>query len=87
MSTRIQKSRPTMRKEPRQARSRATVEAIVQAGPGGKAERYVPRGYGLAAGARVLAPRLVRRVLAGGAGEAMATSVTADREPDREPAR
>ena len=32
MSTRIKKSRATMRKEPRQARSRATVEAIVQAG-------------------------------------------------------
>lgn len=32
MSTRIQKSRMAMRKEPRQARSRATVDAIVQAG-------------------------------------------------------
>ena len=32
MSTRIQKSRLAMRKEPRQARSKATVEAIVQAG-------------------------------------------------------
>lgn len=32
MSTRIQKSRSAMRKEPRQARSRATVDAIVQAG-------------------------------------------------------
>src|SRR5882757_8447655 len=32
MSTRIPKSPATMRKEPRQARSRATVEAIVQAG-------------------------------------------------------
>ena len=32
MSTRIQKSRLAMRKEPRQARSRATVDAIVQAG-------------------------------------------------------
>lgn len=32
MSTRIAKQRSVMRKEPRQARSRATVEAIVQAG-------------------------------------------------------
>jgi short-subunit dehydrogenase len=42
-------------------------EAIVQAGPGGKAERYVPRPYWLAAAARILAPALVRRATAGGA--------------------
>ena len=42
-------------------------EAIVQAGPGGRAERYVPRPYGIAAGLRVLAPRLVRRATGGGA--------------------
>jgi short-subunit dehydrogenase len=42
-------------------------EAIVAAGPGGKAERYVPRAYGLAAALRVLAPGLVRRATAGGA--------------------
>lgn len=36
-------------------------EAIVQAGPGGRAERYVPRPYGLAAATRILVPRLVRR--------------------------
>jgi short-subunit dehydrogenase len=41
-------------------------EAIIAAGPGGKAERYVPRGYRLAAAARILAPGLVRRVTAGG---------------------
>lgn len=41
-------------------------EAIVAAGPGGKAERYVPRAYGLAAALRVLAPGLVRRATAGG---------------------
>ena len=40
-------------------------EAIVDAGPGGKAERYVPRPYGLAAAARILAPRLVRRATSG----------------------
>jgi short-subunit dehydrogenase len=36
-------------------------EAIVDAGPGGQAERYVPRPYRLAAVARTVAPRLVRR--------------------------
>jgi uncharacterized protein len=36
-------------------------EAIVDAGPGGQAERYVPRPYWLAAIARTVAPRLVRR--------------------------
>jgi short-subunit dehydrogenase len=36
-------------------------EAIVQTGPGGRAERYVPRPYWLAAVARTLLPRLVRR--------------------------
>jgi uncharacterized protein len=41
-------------------------EAIVQAGPGGRAERYVPRAYGIAAAMRVVAPRLVRRVTGGG---------------------
>jgi uncharacterized protein len=42
-------------------------EAIMQAGPGGKAERYVPRPYWLAAASRILTPRLVRRSVAGGA--------------------
>lgn len=32
MSTRVAKSQPTMRKEPRQARSRATVELMLEAG-------------------------------------------------------
>lgn len=38
-------------------------KAIVAAGPGGRAERYVPRAYRLAPLARVLAPGLWRRVL------------------------
>lgn len=42
-------------------------EAIVEAGPGGRPERYVPRYYWLAAAARILAPALVRRAVAGGA--------------------
>ena len=49
-------------------------EAIVEVGPGGKAERYVPRPYALAAIARILAPRLVRRVLSGGAASSLTTS-------------
>lgn len=38
-------------------------EAIMDAGPGGKAERYVPRIYWLAAALRIVAPRLVRRAM------------------------
>jgi short-subunit dehydrogenase len=52
-------------------------EAIMQAGPGGKAERYVPRPYWLAAAARLLAPALVRRALAGG-GFTTATKASAE---------
>jgi short-subunit dehydrogenase len=54
-------------------------EAILEAGPGGKAERYVPRGYALAAVARILAPRLVRRVLSGGAASTLTTRTAAER--------
>jgi short-subunit dehydrogenase len=43
-------------------------DAIWAAGPGGRAERYVPRAYWLAAATRALAPRLVRRALRGGGG-------------------
>jgi len=46
-------------------------DAIFAAGPGGKAERYVPRGYALAAALRTLAPGLTRRVLGGGGSAAM----------------
>jgi uncharacterized protein len=41
-------------------------DAIVEAGPGGKAERYVPRPYWLAAAARILLPGAVRRATGGG---------------------
>jgi short-subunit dehydrogenase len=58
-------------------------EAVVDAGLRGRAERYVPRGYALAAVARVLAPGLVRRVLAGGAASIMTTRTGAD-AADRE---
>ena len=52
-------------------------EAIFEAGPGGRAERYVPRAYALAAVARIVAPGLTRRVLSGGAASTLTTS-TAD---------
>jgi len=51
----------------------------VDAGPGGAAERYVPRPYWLAAALRVLAPRLVRRVLGGGGAVSMTPATGADR--------
>jgi short-subunit dehydrogenase len=50
-------------------------EAIMDAGPGGKPERYVPRFYGAAAVARITMPRLVRRATGGGA---MTTATGAD---------
>jgi short-subunit dehydrogenase len=53
-------------------------QAIFEAGIGRKAERYVPRPYGLAAALRVLAPALVRRALSGGAAQVMATTTSAD---------
>ncbi|MFL5897714.1 MAG: SDR family NAD(P)-dependent oxidoreductase [Solirubrobacterales bacterium] len=49
-------------------------EAIYECGPGGTAERYVPRPYGLAATARILLPSLTRRVLTGGAASSLTTS-------------
>ncbi|HEX5610614.1 MAG TPA: SDR family NAD(P)-dependent oxidoreductase [Solirubrobacterales bacterium] len=52
--------------------------AIYEVGPGGKPERYVPRGYALAAVARIVAPRLVRRVLTGGAASSLTTSTAAE---------
>jgi hypothetical protein len=42
-------------------------EAILDAGPGGHAERYVPRAYWVAAMLRIAAPGLVRRVTQRGA--------------------
>ncbi len=59
-------------------------EAIVEVGPGGKAERYVPRPYALAAILRMIAPGLVRRVLSGGAASSLTTS-TAEEGAHRGP--
>ena len=53
-------------------------EAIVETGLRGKAERYVPRPYALAAVARILLPGLVRRVLSGGAASSLTTSTAAE---------
>jgi short-subunit dehydrogenase len=49
-------------------------EAIFQAGPGRKAERYVPRPYALAAASRVLIPGVLRRVMGGGVASVMTTT-------------
>ncbi len=55
-------------------------EAIFQAGPGGRAERYVPRPYFLAAAARLLLPSLTRRVLSAGGASPLTTSTRPDLE-------
>jgi short-subunit dehydrogenase len=55
-------------------------DAIFEAGPGGKAERYVPRPYWLAAAARTLLPRAVRRATGGGKLP-LATRTKADELP------
>jgi uncharacterized protein len=60
-------------------------EAIYECGPGGRAERYVPRPYGLAAALRILTPSLVRRVLGGGAASSLTTSTAGDREKSSGP--
>ncbi|MGO9881804.1 MAG: SDR family NAD(P)-dependent oxidoreductase [Solirubrobacteraceae bacterium] len=52
-------------------------EAILEAGPGGHAERYVPRWYWIPAALRNLSPGLVRRAVAGG-GLATATKADTD---------
>jgi uncharacterized protein len=43
-------------------------EAIVDAGPGGRAERLTPRPWGVVVGLRTLAPGLVRRIARGMGG-------------------
>ncbi len=56
------------------SRPERVAEAIVDTGLRGKAERYVPRPYVLAAIARILAPGLTRRVLSDGAASNFTTS-------------
>jgi short-subunit dehydrogenase len=48
-------------------------EAIAEAGLGRRAERYVPRYYAVVAGLRTVAPGLVRRTLASGRADVLAT--------------
>jgi len=55
-------------------------QAIIDAGLNRKAERYVPRPYGLAAAARVLAPRLVRFATGPKAGARLIPSTRPDGE-------
>jgi len=62
------------------SRPEKVAEAVVECGPRGKAERYVPRPYALAGVARILSPRLVRRVLSGGAAAGLTTSTAAEAE-------
>ena len=56
----------------------AAADAVVDCAFGGKAERYVPRWYGVAAALRVVAPRLVRKAMGGSAARAMTTRTGAD---------
>lgn len=60
-------------------------EAVYECGPGGRAERYVPRPYALAAISRILFPALVRRVLTGGAASNLTTSTGGDRDQGPDP--
>jgi short-subunit dehydrogenase len=53
--------------------SEQAADAIVDAGLGRKAERYVPRFYGGIAALRTVAPGVLRRVLAGGGATVLAT--------------
>jgi short-subunit dehydrogenase len=57
-------------------------EAIVECWHG-KAERYVPRPYAIAAALRILAPRFTRRVLSGGSASRLTTTTGADSGGDQ----
>ncbi len=60
------------------SRPERVAEAIIDAGPRGRAERYVPRYYAVPAALRVLAPGLLRRLLSGGAAATLTTSTAAE---------
>ena len=53
-------------------------EAVFEAGPGGKAERYVPRPYELVGMLRMVAPGLLRRVMGGNAAKSLTTKTGSD---------
>ena len=59
----------------------AVAEAILEAGPGGRAERYVPRFYWVFAALRILAPQIVRRSIAGGTFTTATAADAAERSP------
>src|SRR5207244_9952524 len=59
------------------SRPEKVADAILDAGPGGKAERFVPRAYWLASTMRPVAPRVLRRAL-GGSGTTMTPATGAD---------
>jgi uncharacterized protein len=67
------------------SRPEKVADAVYQCGPGGRAERYVPRPYALAAIARILFPSLVRRVLSGGPASSLTTSTGGDRRQGADP--
>jgi short-subunit dehydrogenase len=48
------------------SRPEAVADAILECGLQGKAERYAPRGYWLAAAARLMVPGIVRRAISTG---------------------
>jgi short-subunit dehydrogenase len=54
-------------------------DAIVDAGPGDRAERYVPRPYWLAALVRIAAPRLARRLIGGSAARRLGKPGSSER--------
>ena len=62
------------------ARPEQVADAIVDTGPGRRAERYVPRPYALVAAARTLLPAVVRRAPASGP-LARPTRTAADADP------
>ncbi len=53
-------------------------DAVIETSLGGKAERYVPRPYGLAAIARILMPGVVRRAVASDQASVLSTRTGAD---------
>jgi uncharacterized protein len=57
----------------------AAAEAVVDAGLRGRPERYVPRGFAVAAALRTLAPGLIRRIQTSGRGAMFTTRTGADR--------
>jgi short-subunit dehydrogenase len=59
-------------------------EAVMDAGPRGRAERYVPRAYGLIGVLRLAAPGLVRRVMDGGSASVFTTKTGADAAEGRD---